>query len=153
MATKSQPGGEDFTGVAAPDRGYSRQGVAVTFARGDYPKSDIAEVVDRNLAIRVAEHLSMIHQRDCLQVSPREFKYLDPATRALYTEAARLALHWCGAHWRLAARESAADVADISLAVGDQAADRHAERIVNAFVYTLIGDTLSEPQRRRLFGD
>lgn len=123
------------------------------FDRSDYPDSKVAEIADRNLSIRLAETIAVIHQRDVLHIHAVHLEYLDPTLRRLYSEAARLALHWCGEHWRQAARDSAADVADISLAGGDPATDRHAERIVNAFLYTLIGDTLTEPQRRRLFGD
>ena len=125
----------------------------MTFRSSDYPQSDAAEVVDRNQAISLARELAIIHQRDVLQIDPAHWDNLDQSLKALYTESARLALHWCSLDWRHAARNSAEDTADLCLQVGDHASDKLASRLINAYFYTLIGDTLTDAQRRRLFRD
>ena len=125
----------------------------MTFRSRDYPQSDAAEVVDRNQAIDLARELAIIHQRDVLQIDPQHWNNLDQSLKALYTESARLALHWCSLDWRQAARNSAEDTADLCLQVGDHASDKLAGRVTNSYFYTLIGDTLTDAQRRRLFGE
>ena len=123
----------------------------MTFRSSDYPESDVAEVADRNLAISFARELANIHQRDALQIDPQHWDNLDQSLKSMYTEAARLALHWCSLDWRAAARHSAENAADLCLAVGDHASDKLAARVISAYIYTLIGDTLTDGQRRRLF--